>query len=91
MNIRPSFRSDGRTVSCHFDERGDQFIPALADILAVEDLAGEDAREIEPVGKAGIRPVVDRERTVQPDSGPPDTAPSQPPPNPQLDIGYKEK
>ena len=55
--------------------QGDQLVPALADVLAVEDLAGEDTREIEPVGKAGIRPVVDRERAVQPDSGSPNTQP----------------
>ena len=52
-----------------------QFIGALADVLAVDDRAREHAREVEPVGEGGIRPVLDFEPAIQADGGSPDAEP----------------
>ena len=52
---------------------GDQFIAGLADVLAVENGAGENARQVEPVTEGRVRPVLDVERAIQCNRGCPDS------------------
>jgi len=50
---------------------GDEFIAGLADVLAVDDRAAEDARDVEPVTEGGIGAILNIERAIERDGGRP--------------------
>jgi hypothetical protein len=43
----------------------DEFVAGFANVLTVQDGAGEDARDVEPVAESGTRSILDIERAVE--------------------------
>ena len=69
-----SLRRD-RVLWVVFVPFGDQFLAGLANVLAVDDLAAENTRDVEPVTEGRVSPVLDVERAIQPDGGRPGAQP----------------
>ena len=48
---------------------GDQFVAGFADVFAVDDRAGENTRDVQPICECGIGAVLQIERAIKTDVG----------------------